>query len=232
MSKDKWPSTESELAAELVRWLQDQQWEVYQEVQCGGPIADIVATQDARTWVIETKRTLSLDVLAQAYWWTRETCYVSIAVPVWRFSRGRQFALRIIRDYGIGLLEVSESPWGFEREGQHVREDLKPRLHRHGLRLTRLRDALLDGHKTCAPAGNADGKRWSPFRATCQEARDFVQSNPGCSVKELVDGIKTHYGSSSTARSCLAGYIRSGVVSGVCARLDGKYLRLYPIEPR
>lgn len=43
--KRTWPAKEQELAEPVVRWLEDQQWTVYEEVQlmAAEPIADIMA---------------------------------------------------------------------------------------------------------------------------------------------------------------------------------------------
>ena len=64
-----WPATERELAAPVVEWLSAQHFEVYQEVELHSRVADIVAVDGKRVWVIECKRTMSLDLLDQANRW-------------------------------------------------------------------------------------------------------------------------------------------------------------------
>ena len=81
---------ETDLAKSVIAWLQDLKWEVYQEVQVFsyGPIADIVATFGAITWVVETKISFSLKVMSQAEQWTPFSNLVSVAVPTGRFKDG------------------------------------------------------------------------------------------------------------------------------------------------
>lgn len=104
----KWKETE--LAQAVIWWLQDYQWEVYQEVQvfAYGDIADIVAVQNGIYWIIECKTTLNLEVMGQALAWKYFAHYVSVATPAaCRPSKGRELARKILRDKGIGLLAVS-----------------------------------------------------------------------------------------------------------------------------
>ena len=60
---------ELELAKSVVEWLQDQHWEVYQEVQRYSTTADIVAVQGPLVWVVECKTSLSIGVMLQASRW-------------------------------------------------------------------------------------------------------------------------------------------------------------------
>ena len=54
------------------------------------------------------------------------------------------------------------------------------------------------------------------------------QTVTAASLKEVVDGIDHHYGSDTTARSCLSAWIWAGKVRGVVARREGRLLRIYP----
>ena len=95
--------SEVKLAEKVIEYLQDLKWEVYQEVTIHGQIADIVAIQNGLIWIIECKKSLSLDVIAQAEHWTHYANYVSVAVPkTYRNNNGRQFAYKVLKQYGIG----------------------------------------------------------------------------------------------------------------------------------
>lgn len=210
--------SETELAAILVPWLTDQEWEVFQEVQLsrGGRVADIVARRDSIIWIIECKLSLGFAVLDQACNWLFYAHYVSLAAPT-RHLRSAHICLQTL---GIGYLQISRGD---------VSEISRPRLNRSA-RADRV--CLRDEHKTWAQAGNANRGHFTPFKDTCRNVRNMVTQQPGITMKELIDRVPTHYSSSSTARSALAKWIQRGVVKGVESRRDGRYLRLYPIQEK
>lgn len=69
----------------LIRWLQDDGWDVYQEVETPSGVADIVAKMShgklELVWVIEGKKTMGEAVLHQATHHLRHAHLVSVAVP-------------------------------------------------------------------------------------------------------------------------------------------------------
>lgn len=236
---------ETEVAAPVVEYLRHLGWDVYQEVQngCAGKIADIVAVLDGRIWVVESKTSLNLDLISQAIHWQRHAHWVSVAIPAAKrrpyrdIGPGRKLALRLLRDNGIGVFRVNAG------EIIHDTFDSPPRLNRWGLHwddatlsprrwhldsIKVLRGALRDEHRHWATAGNADGQRWSPWKATCKRAERFVKDNPGTSLKDLIDGIEHHYRKDSTARSSMSQWIQQGKVPGIEARREGRLIRLYP----
>ena len=232
--KLQWPQKESDLAAPVIEYLQDLRWEVYQEVQTGyaGDIADIVARQGKLLWVIELKKSLSLEVIAQAQIWSRYAHYASVAIPTRtrsRTSKGRELADRIMAERGIGCIKV-QGPESYQPEPMVVtRGVVAARLNRKASS-DKLRNSLCEEQKTFATAGNSDGKRWTPFQRTCREVLNAVTKKPGLNMKELVDAVDHHYASDAGARAHLAGWIQEGVVDGVEARREGRCLRVYPIQ--
>jgi len=224
-------TSEEQLAAAVVAWLQDLKWTVYQEVQVarGDPIADIVAVQGRLVWVVECKTTLSIALMAQAAKWRIYAHYVSVAVPIpvrrpggrrIRPNRGRAFAENILRDHGIGLIDITH--------GEPF-ETIPPQLNRKPW-VKQLRESLNERHLSYAPAGNAEGRRWTPFQETCDQIRREVRNTPGITLKELMGRITHHYSSSATARSCIAKWVQAGVIRGVRCERDGRIIRLYPQE--
>ncbi len=212
--------SEKELAAAVVQWLIDQHWEVYQEVQMGAyeKIADIVAVLDRKVWVIETKMSLSMTLLDQADSWRPWAHFVSVAVPGTR-KRRPQIVDRILRWTGIGLLVVnrgvsSAAPAKIQRASHRGAKDLLARLQPE--------------HKTWAAAGTSDGDRWTPFASTAREVQRFVSGHPGCTLKQLMDGITHHYCGEQSARCAIPKSIRSGWIEGVRLQKEGRVLRLYP----
>lgn len=217
--------TEAELAAVIVEWLAAQGWEVHQEVSSSGgnPRADVVGRYGCVTWVIETKLSLSLCLLEQAAHWTRYSNYVSIAFPYSRLRGHSLFLRNSLKMMGIGYLAVRP-----EEEAKSLRQSLEPRLNRKLVNRKLWR--LLDAHENLVDAGTPDGGYWTPFKETTQALREFVAKNPGCTMKQAVDGIEHHYRKNQTAVSCLRGYLRDGVIKGIRLEENGRAWRLFPAE--
>lgn len=102
---------ETELAQPVVEWLESQHWDVYQEVECPGGYADIVAVRDNYLWIIECKTSFSLKVVEQAM--GRRAHFRSIAIPKTRGSLSENgIEYDLLRIYQIGALVVSKhSEW-------------------------------------------------------------------------------------------------------------------------
>jgi len=226
---------ETEIAAPVVQWLTDQGWEVFQEVDRGN-VADIVGR--FRTvrgtdliWVIETKTSLSLKVLDQAIAWTPWAHFVSVAVPESRRTgrMSNRATNLVLRHYGLGLVLVG-NVW--ERcHDWWVEEKLAPALHRvNPIRYRPWDEVLCEEQKTYCPAGSADAGHWTPFKGTCRRLRTYVEQNPGCPMKEAVEGIRHHYATRASAVSCLRSLVDDGVVPGVRLERDGRKVRLWPGE--
>jgi len=222
--------TEAEMAAKIVAWLENLKWEVYQEVKLEGRdnVADIVAVQEKRVWVIETKMQLGFSVLAQAFAWKDYAHYVSVGTPRIRHNCREQFFIkRTLDHFGIGHLRVDS--WN------NVEENCKPQINRCcgaccGAHL--LLDALTPEHKTFSKAGEQWGGYWSPFKATCENVRKYVEGHPGATLKEMIDKVDTHYHSSATAKSALRAWIKKGIVKGVEARCEGRLIKLFSVKEK
>ena len=212
---------EVELARLVRAWLIEQRWDVYQEVRVsyGGPRADLVAVRGAVVWVVETKLRLGLPVVEQAMRWRRVAHYVSVAAQ----GRCGVCLTRLLKGEGIGWIIPSPS--------EHCCvERIAPRLFRRAAAHI-IRRQLCDAQRTYARAGNAISAYWSPWRETCRQTLEFIRAHPGCTLKELVDGIRHHYSASATARTSLAKYLRQGIIPGVTGRLDDRRrYRLYAGE--
>lgn len=224
MATRKSQYTEEQIAEQIVGWLSESGWTVYQEVQRypHGAIADIVAIQGKLLWIIETKTVLGVDVMEQAFNWLHHAHLVSVGVPK-AYRGSTAFKQRVLRLLGVGCLTVS-NPW----DGWVVTEEVKPQFMRR--LIPGFREVLRPEHQTWAKAGNNRSERYSPFKATCRAVADYVLANPGVSLKELVENIPTHYHTTATARSCLKIWIESGNVKGVQMKREGRLIKLYPIE--
>ena len=214
--------SEAELAEVIVRYLIDFGWDVYQEVELHG-IADIVAINDQITWVIETKRTFGLGVLSQANQWARVSNKVSIGIPIARMSHARSFGEHVARNLGIGVFQVSGT------NIDQVREVVRPTLRR--FKVQRLRAALCSEQKTFAKAGNAERRRWTPFKQTCDRLRREVDRSGSLPLKDLIARVDHHYASAMSARGSLKKLIEDGVIDGLELRREDRILVVVGGDP-
>lgn len=218
---------ETELAKRVVNYLQDLKWDVYQEVQLFqyGNIADIVAIQNKIVWVIECKLSFSLNLIAQATTHKTFANYISIAIPevYKRQYKSRNIKQEILSYYGLGCLIVNPLSANYYFG---VSEDCKPKFNRKASTKYYL-DCLCEKHKTWAKAGNAEGLRYTPFQDTVKQFKNYINKNPGCSLKEAIESINHHYHSDSTAKGNILQWIHKGIIKGIKLNLEkGKY-KLY-----
>lgn len=226
-----WPKTETDLADVLVPWLKERGWEVYQEVQIyrGSGRADIVAVQRPLVWVIELKQNFSLSVLDQACHWRHHAHYSSIAVPPVNW-RGCRHARELCQALRIGMLELRKlGPYDL-KWAETVHERVAPYFHRRA-KYKDILESLCEEQKDFAKAGNANGEFWTPFKGTCKALAEYVEKNPGQTMKEVIDRIDHHYASAAGARAHLAKYIERGIVANVLIKRDERNrIRLYPAK--
>lgn len=196
---------ETDLAKTMIGILEDGGYEVFQEVQAyegyGSPVIDIVAKQGKILWSIETKVSLSMDVLAQAFWNMRYFHYSSICIPKAKGSKGRYFALKVARDHGIGVFSIWPDGAGVELE--------KARFNRRAFSAS---IKLHERQKTFAEAGNNNGKHWSPFQQTKENLIWYVTKHEGERLSALVAEISHHYSTPSEAANCIRQWIKKGVI--------------------
>jgi len=225
MGVKKQKITEVDVATPVVAWLQNNNWEVYKEVEGPGGRADIVAIRRTSkgslvTWVVEVKTSASLTLLDQAVNWISCSHYVSIATPVLKNCN------KIVRltcfNYGIGHFEVKCS-------GEHgeIRGVKYPSLHRNKHAVAQLwKDRLYESQKLSI-AGNNKNQYWSKYRETCRMLAEYVSTHQGCGLKEAIDNTNHHYASTQSARSCLLDLLKKDVVYGLRGEFVGKEIKLY-----
>lgn len=221
-------ASEVDLAAVVVEHFLDLDFEVFQEVRAGsaGPVADIVLRQGHALHIIEVKRSASLAVLGQAARWRRQPAAhrVSVAVPLSPRSVGADGLVAACSALGIGLYSVSTHRCDY---APALRVVVRPTFLRLRPKLSlSIGRWLREEHKTWAPAGSTSGA-FSPFKATCRDAARFVAQYPGCTLRELVAGIRHHYATDTTARGALSQWIQADKVPGIEKR-GHRPMRLYP----
>lgn len=226
-------STEEEIAAVVIPFMEADGWEVYQEVSAGTGScrADIVGLRKGIVHVVEVKRTLSLDLMAQAAQWLKDAHYTSIAFPEtlserarYQKNRGREFAYGILGDLGIGILIIS-----MDGTVQYVK---KPRLQRSSDRWAKeyIIPFLHPDMKTWGNAGSRSDF-YTPFRKTCSDLTEAVHAHPeGIKYRDAINIIKYtwHYASEQSGRSSLMAFLNTKVLPGIRAEKKGRNWVLYP----
>ncbi len=205
--------SESDVAKAVIEDLKAWKWEVYQEVNYYGRVADIVAVRGHIQWAIETKTSFGLKVMEQAFRWKGICHYASIAVPKVKNTFG-QF---LCRQHGIGvitLLTEAGKPWGC---GGSAMEIIKPGLSRRIVGLE-----LNEKQKYLCEAGSAKGGHWTPFKETCDNLVKAVKRSEGMEFSHLIERIDHHYASYHSARSCLKGFIGTVIPELKLVNVNGK----------
>lgn len=212
--------SEKDLGDPIIAWLEERGWDIYQEV--AGPhggVADIVATLGSLTCVVELKKSMTFDLMAEAQRWLRYANWTYMVVPHARDSDGRRMAFSIAEHFGIGIMTVTIGKYDGDRINR-VDVRLMPRLQRKVN--SALREMLHPAHKTFAVAGTAHGRHWTAFQDTCEQIAGFVRETPGATLGQVINGIKYHYRTESTAKACLVRWGDRGVIRGVVLRRDGR----------
>jgi hypothetical protein len=222
------PVKEVDLARHVVFFLQEFDWEVFQEVRLfqGGARADIVGKRDNLIRVVEVKTSLTAALVEQAIGWKHWAHYIHVAVPDKRQRKGRRVLEDALRRYGVGLLIVRGS--GSRYNPYEVQEAIEARLDRKA-RAGKFRETLHDAFKNWGEAGNANHEYYSPWRDTCREWARYVKRNPGCTLKDLIENGH-HYRSDASAKTSMVKWIDMGKVKGIRIDRDKKVLRLFPTE--
>jgi len=207
-------NSEEEFAEIIVKWLKQNDWTVYQEVQAkyGSSIADIVAEKDGKYWIIECKLNFGFKVMQQADEWRHFANYVSIAVPYHKHSRFRE---KICKLLNIGVIAVNcRYRYGYSEQNiveNHSLQVLIPKIEQE-LRHKYLINILNEKHKTFAKAGNSYGQRLTPFKLTVEKLIDYVRKNNGCLLKEAIKNISHHYSHHRSANCCLSRLINDDII--------------------
>jgi len=211
-------TSEQELAGIVVEWLQHHHWEVYQEVPVGSGIADIVAKQGRILWLIETKLSMSLNLINQLDDRIGYANFTSAAIP----SRVRKAPHKLLKALGAGCLTVYQRGFGGR---PYLTETVHPRFFRKTRGIE-----LYEEQKTFCSAGSPSGGHWTPFKETSRNVQGYVFSHPGCTMKEMLGNIKYHYGTPAAAHTCIVRWIEGNVIKGIRIDRGERSLRLFPKE--
>ena len=169
----------------VIRLLQKDGWEIFQEVNTPMGIIDIVAKQKIKnieiTWGIEGKLSFSLDVMRQARNQFPYFNYFSIAIP----CANNEFYKEILKSRGIGIILID----GYAKEYEPAKFK----------RVKTKRKVFLSDINKLGTAGSSSD-RVSSFQNTMQEIMVKLLSLGQITVKDLLDDDKYHYSSLTGAR--------------------------------
>ena len=216
---------ETDLAQPTIDYLESRNWDVYQEVPCGSGLADIVATLDEKIWVVELKKSLSLQLLDQAIDRCARVHYVSIGIPYRNMNTKHYYAVEtILNHFGIGVFMVGASGCSEKR---------KPRLNEHPFRceLEKMLNALHPKMKQ-NKAGSLPGNNWTPWKEWKKNVEKVVAENPGITPKQMVINLESivPYSKPENAANAAVRYARNGLIGRVRVAKENNRLRLYPRE--
>lgn len=217
---------EIDIAKSVIKWLENYNWTVYQEVKIPNfsKIADIIAVQNNIVWVIEVKTALGLKVIAQANCWRFKANYLSVATPCNRDTDIKNLVNDFLLWRGIGHLNVSHNT--INADFNNIYESIRPKLYRKADAKSIL-DNLKKEHKTYAEAGNNKGSYYSPFKNTCRNILSEVSINPGILLTDLIKNIQHHYNTPESAKSSILEWTRQGIIKGVNVKMIDRKYRFY-----
>lgn len=201
---------EQDYAAALVKHLQRRGGIVYQEVAFRyGARADIVVDYkgvraSGGLEVIETKATMSLDLLHQALRWRTLASQVSVATPLGWDCRHWDVVEHVFSHFGFGLYAIAT----YDKHEFTIREQIMP--ERRSADEARLRRILRSEQIDYAPAGNAAGRYITRWRITRCALIDLVTRNGTMPLSRAVREIEHHYGTNAIARCALRTQIMRG----------------------
>jgi hypothetical protein len=224
------PDTEQDLAETIKLYFSGQPGvEIYQEVQpfSGYRRADLVIKHGSIIHVIECKLSYGAAVLEQAWAWRPAANYVSVAVPKWERARRSHVVFNHFCDsHGIGVYLVTERALHGDGWAGRVVVGREPKLRRR--RLDWFEKCLREEHKYWVDAGTKAG-HFTAFAGTVKVFKEWIQTHPGCTIKQAIEGIHHHYQCDVTARGALAQHIRNGVIDGITMDTTQKPCRLYMV---
>ncbi|MDB6096020.1 MAG: hypothetical protein JWM09_298 [Francisellaceae bacterium] len=197
---------EKHLGLAVQAWLTLEDWDCFPEAQLRnrGPRADLIAVKYPYVWVIETKLSMSLQVIEQAIRWkTIGAIFTSIAVIKPRRKRHQkscwysEFIDRLLRQEGIGLLLIDK--WDLS-----VIEAIEPKLNRYNYqRSLNILNNLHEQMKNYIPGSTAKEGYSTPAKRALNDSLNYIKKMRFCSIDELLINVKTHYRIRSKARKFL-----------------------------
>lgn len=240
--------SESEYAALVCVWLEAHGWEVYTEVLHREYRADIVAVMGDTALVVECKARACMEVVDQAHGWIGHADLIAVAIPP--FIRPKNHALRrkkerhedhwkkLCQAYGLGfLLTTIAYDWEGTRQEKCdliIAPDWQKRAFTQGRDM--IRNSLHQEQRLGGEyEAGTNGKYFTVFKRTSRLAVEFVVSNPGCSARQIAEGIDHHWSNDKTGAACLRSWFTNSNLFEGRIRWEmnerNRY-HFYPLRPK
>lgn len=198
---------ESDLAQKFVDYLKDD-YELFFEFMD----IDIYGKAKNHTIGIEVKTSLNFKVIQQAYQNIQCCNYSYIAIPE---PKEIHFGFEICKMLGIGVLLYSE-------KYNSVIQRIMPKLNRH---VRKLGTPPLIHKKAIPGTKSGDHGIKSPFMLSIINIENYVKRHKGCTIKEAIENTSWHWSNMASAKSCIANYIKNGVIKTIALKDGGLYFK-------
>jgi len=188
---------ESELADIVIKELESKGYEIYSEViwKPGSKRADIVGVKDGLYISVETKMSMNLTLIEQAWFWKDKVHQTYICYPSKR--KWNRFAIQLCRDLGIGVYIYRKGQLKLLEESTICESPGLPKLYEEQ------KDSV---------SGTNGGNYVTPFKITCGKLVEHVKEVKECSLISAIKSIDHHYSSDNSAKQSLHKMININVI--------------------
>jgi hypothetical protein len=202
---------ESELAEHIIKYFEKQGYECYKEVSKNGRGGSarndcyFVKKENGEivdTIAVETKMSLNTQVIYQANNWRKMSSRSFVAIPkaTRKDFKQRKFLYDICKNYlGVGVIEMDRKTY-LVNEVSPAKVNNKPIL-----------PPLYEAQKDSI-AGNDKGKFVTAFSNTVALIHEYMKDKEVAELKVVVENIKHHYKTNTSAISSLKKYIGTSVI--------------------
>jgi hypothetical protein len=235
--------TETELANEVIAWLEGKGWTVHKEVMIisSGRTIDIIAEKNGVIWAVECKNTFTESVLDQCYLHRKYVHYVSAAVPGYDHTTYRRSMSQaktsfvkehFLKCFGIGLIRVNRE---YGRKAVIVKETLKPEYQRlfkkaPGAKafiknIEKVKSKFHELHKD-ADAGAAGGQV-TDYKISMYNLRIYLAGKGEVDPLAAAKEVEHHYKAPQNFKQAILRGIDNNWVSGVQKIIRGRKIMIF-----
>ena len=203
--------SEASICKAVARAAEHCGWTVYAEVSLPTPHggrapADLVLQRGDETTIVEAKKALTWQLIEQAERWVGMANY-SIAVCPSTSAKWKDIARKATHAIGVGLIF-----WPGGKSWDDLVADCG--LTPGGSAVEQFLDGKQKGYSTPGAGGQ---RRWSPTRAWLDQVEQYVQRNPGCTVRDVARSVQHGLRSNHLARNQI---VRAAERGGVDVRIE------------
>lgn len=221
--------SEEKMAEEVIGWLRNKGYEVWEEVQpkANSSYADIVAQKDDELVIIECKLSYGASVISDAMNWIGWADRIAIAYPQrsWRDRRIRRAYKALVGIYDIEEWEVHKRTRENSNSYVFIKQE---KMHSDPSMKNYILESLKPEHKEWAKAGSKDATRVTDFNITKYHLIEYVKEHQGVTLKDAVPHIGHHYASDESAYGSLAKYLEKGdIIKEINIQGTGRYMKLF-----